>query len=232
MALESIRLFFSRIPADPQMVGAFLGAANRSLKLVCEIANQFLPLERRHQNFSKLAAAIEKEVPTCAPILSFLREWEDCSAYISDLRNFFEHPRAIRTVLHNFDLVGDGIRTPQWHIEGDRVTSPRPIKEESQKMVVLLLDFSEAMFFLLMQWRLDRRYPFRKERGFIPHGYGSGEPASPRVPQRRLSRIPAKPSLCRCEPGLGRPARPRYRPRCCQPIQSARSSVRPCTTRS
>lgn len=138
--------------------GSFLINANRVIKLVCELPQRFIPLDRSDSNFDYLAKRLEVGIGSDTPLVKFVNDNADGVRYLIDLRNFHEHPNEKRTVIENFSLMPDSsIRVPMWHLSGQE---PRPIKEEMDAAIHFLMQIAEAMFIHLVMHTVSRKFPF------------------------------------------------------------------------
>lgn len=138
--------------------GAFLINANRVIKLVCELPQQFIPLDRHDSNFDYLAKRLEAAIGGNTPLVEFVKDNADGVRYLIDLRNFHEHPKEKRTVIENFCLMPDSsIRMPMWHLSDQE---PRPIKDEMDAANYFLMHIAEAMLIHLVMHAVSRKFPY------------------------------------------------------------------------
>ncbi len=145
--------------------GAFLIQANRAIKLICELPNYFIELDKTDSNFDHLFKRLSKTLGEASPVATFVRDNADAVRYLIDLRNFHEHPRKIRTVVDNFRVLPNGtIRPPVWYLDGQGVPDPHPIKEEAAAVVAFIRDLAEIMFIHLLMNRISKKFPYYIEQ--------------------------------------------------------------------
>lgn len=141
--------------------GTFLVQANRAIRLICELPQNFFSLERVDSNFDFLSKRLSAVVGEESPLTIFVKKNADGVRYLIDLRNFHEHPKQIRTIIENFRVLPDGqIQSPMWYLSGDKLSEPHPIREEMAAAVDFLRDMAEAMLIHLVMQRVSCKLPF------------------------------------------------------------------------
>lgn len=149
---------FPQVPDLDTQCGAYLIQANRVIKLICELLQQFIPLERPDSNFDYLGKRLETAIGSDLPLTTFVKDNAECVRYLIDLRNFHEHPKEKRTIIENFRLMPDSrIQVPMWHLSDQ---DPHPIKEEMDAANQFLLEMTEAMLIHLVMHSVSRKFPF------------------------------------------------------------------------
>lgn len=149
---------FPQVPDLETDCGAFLIQVNRTIKLICEMPQFFISLNRVDSNLDSLGKRLAKAIGEEEPLTEFVKEKTNGVRYLVDLRNFHEHPRERRTVIDNFRLMPDSrIRVPSWHLSDQE---PRPIKEEMFAAIEFLIQIAEAMLIHLVMHRVSKKFPF------------------------------------------------------------------------
>jgi len=152
---------FPQVPNLDTDCGTFLVQANRAIKLICELPQLFIGLDRTDSNFDHLAKRLGPVVGEDSPLVQFVRGNAPVVRYLIDLRNFHEHPKDVKTVIQNFHVIPSGeIQAPTWQLVGTGDQEPRPVKDEMHAAIVFLLQVAEAMLIHLVMHRISRQFPF------------------------------------------------------------------------
>lgn len=152
---------FPQVPDLDSEAGAFLVQANRYVRLLCELPQHFIPLERSDTNFDYLAKRLAGAIGGDSPVFQLIRDNSDFVRYVIDLRNFHEHPRDTRTVIENFHVLPDGsIASPCWSLQGRIATPPQPVAQELKVITEILRDLGEILFIHLLMHRISKAFPF------------------------------------------------------------------------
>lgn len=139
--------------------GTFLIQVNRAIKIICELPQFFLSLDRLDSNFEHLAKRLEANIGKDSPLTQFVKVNSANIGYLIDLRNFHEHPKKARkTVIDNFRLMPDStIRTPHWHLSD---SEPRSIKSEMLAYIEFLTEVAESMLIHLVMQCMTKSFPY------------------------------------------------------------------------
>lgn len=155
---------FPQVPHLDTDCGTFLVQANRAIKLICELPQFFIELERTDSNFDHLAKRIASAVGDDGPLAQFVSANAPVVRYLIDLRNFHEHPKDVRTIIENFHVAPSGqIEIPTWRLSNSDTPEARPIKEEMHAAIAFLVQVAEAMLIHLVMHKVSRQFPFLVE---------------------------------------------------------------------
>lgn len=137
----------------------FLIQINRAIKIICELPQFFLSLNRQDSNFEHLAKRLEASIGNDSPLTQFVKGNTANISYLIDLRNFHEHPnKNRRTIVDNFRLMPDStIRTPHWHLSD---CEPRSIKSDMIAYVEFLTQIAESMLIHLVMHSITKIFPY------------------------------------------------------------------------
>ncbi len=94
---------FPQVPDLETDAATFLIQAKRAIRSICELPSLFFPMKGNDSNFDKLFKTLSKTASAPAPVVECVRDNATPIRYLSDLRNFQEHPSANkRTIIENF----------------------------------------------------------------------------------------------------------------------------------
>lgn len=139
--------------------GAFLIQANRAIKIICELPNFFISLDRYDSNFEHLAKSLESQIGTDSKLTKFVKDNAANIKYLIELRNKHEHPKKEkRTVIDNFRLMPNSmIRAPHWHLSD---SEPHSIKHEMLAYIEFLTEMAEFMLIHLVMQSISKTLPY------------------------------------------------------------------------
>lgn len=160
----------------PQIAGLeiecanFLVHAKRMIKLISELPSFFLRLKRSHSNFSGLGKDLAGLLKPGHHITRLVVDHVPHTKHLIDLRNFHEHPKAIRTVIRDFHVLPDGnVSAPTWQVVGGTETHPGFVQQEMLGAVGLLFELCELLFIHLVDHRLVKHPAFRVQIEQVPN---------------------------------------------------------------
>lgn len=169
---------FPQVPNLDTDCGTFLVQANRAIKLISELPQLFISLDRLDSNFDHLAKRLGTIVGEDSPLVRFVRDNALVIRYLIDLRNFHEHPKNIKTIIQNFHVIPSGvIQAPIWQLVGTGDQEARPVKDEMHAAIVFLIQVAEAMLIHLVMHRISPQFSFVVEE--IPD-----EQVDPKLPMK------------------------------------------------
>lgn len=152
---------FPQVPDLDTDCGTFLVQANRAIKLISELPQLFISLDRSDSNFDHLAKRLGPIVGEDSPLVQFVRGNAQVVRYLIDLRNFHEHPKDVKTVIQNFHVIPSGaISAPTWQLVGSGNQEARPVKDEMHAALFFLIQVAEAMLIHLVMHRISPQFPF------------------------------------------------------------------------
>jgi hypothetical protein len=130
----------------PEVAGGFLFNAKQCLQNASEIFNSFFGTSFHGPHFHKMLSWCKEHLQDSG-LTDFLTDYEPRARWITDLRNYFEHPGDKKTEIRDFYWEPEKHSThlPTWNITGQVGTS---ISEDSAAIVILLTDVIEALLLL------------------------------------------------------------------------------------
>ena len=141
--------------------GSLFIQINRAIKLICELPKIFLGLDKLDSNFDHLSERLTRELGEESQIVKFVRGNAETVRYLIDLRNYHEHPKAVKTVIENFKVMPDGgIQVPVWYFEGRGEPIPYSIRANCIAAVDLVRDIAEHLFLHLILHFHSETSPF------------------------------------------------------------------------
>lgn len=149
---------FPHIPDLEVDCGYFLIHSNHAIKTICEIPSLFFELDHTDTNFCYLSKRLERYLGPDNPLTQFVTANSNTIKYIIKLRNHYEHPGDVKTIIKNFILTPNKkIQVPSWKLSNDEF---RPIKEEMFAMVNFLMEVAEGILIHCVMQSVPKTSPY------------------------------------------------------------------------
>ncbi len=135
----------------------FLIHAKRAIRRISQLPSIFFSIPG-DSDFDHLLKRLAK-VASARPMMKFVRDNAPGIRYLSELRNFQEHPKKGRhTMIDNFKVLPNGsVAVPMWYVSGE---TPRPVAAEMRQAIEFLIMMAEAMLIHLVMACVTKKFPF------------------------------------------------------------------------
>jgi hypothetical protein len=149
---------FPQVPDLEADCGNFLIHANRAIKLIAELPQFFLTVDRVDSNFEHLGKRLTATIGDNLPLTQFVVSTAASVRHLIDLRNYHEHPKIKKTIITNFTLMPDlRVRVPMWYVSDQEA---RPVKNDMLAALEFLTKVTEAMFLHLVMYKISNKFPY------------------------------------------------------------------------
>jgi hypothetical protein len=152
---------FPQVPDLDADATTFLIHTKRVIRRISQLPSIFFSIPR-DSDFDHLLKRLGK-VASAQAMMKFVRDNAPGIRYLSELRNFQEHPKKGRqTMIDNFKVLSDGsVAVPMWYVSGE---IPRPIAIEMRGAIEFLILMAEAMLIHLVMACVTKKFPFIIQR--------------------------------------------------------------------
>lgn len=135
----------------------FLIHAKRSISELTALVAVALGVQVQGANFRVLAERLVTHLGADANLVKYINEQEPTVKYLVDLRNYQEHPAAIRTVVNDFHVLANGsVSPPVLHLSNQ---DAQALHEHVRAAAGYLVRLTEAVFIHSIMSRIADAFP-------------------------------------------------------------------------